>query len=71
MSHSGRFAISLILLWIGFACFFVAFHPGGVLLNGSPAKNPSDVIKFTVQKLANPGTSSSSATGSSGGVQSA
>jgi hypothetical protein len=54
MSHSARFAISLVILWIGFACLFVAFHPGGVQINGRPAQNPSDITKFAVQKLSAP-----------------
>lgn len=54
MTHSARFAISLVVLWIGFACMFVAFHPGGVQVNGRPAQNPADVIKFGMQKLSAP-----------------
>lgn len=54
MSHSARFAISLVVLWIAFACFFVAFHPGGVQINGRPAQNPSDIVKFGMQKLSTP-----------------
>lgn len=51
MSHSARFAISLVILWIAFACFFVAFHPGGVMINGRPAQNPADIMKYGMQKM--------------------
>lgn len=54
MSHSARFAISLVILWLAFACLFVAFHPGGVQVNGRPAQNPADVLKFGMQKLSSP-----------------
>lgn len=51
MANSARFAISLVLLWLAFVCLFVAFHPGGVQVNGRPAQNPSDIIKYGMQKL--------------------
>lgn len=59
MSGNARFAIALVVLWFAFACFFVAFHPGGIQVNGQPAQNPSDVFKYAVQHIANPSQSGS------------
>lgn len=56
MSQSVRFAIALVVLWLAFASFFVAFHPGGLQVNGKPAQNPTDVFKYLIQRMANPST---------------
>lgn len=45
-------ALALILLWLSFAAFFVAFHPGGLTVNGKPAENPRDVILWFMQRAA-------------------
>lgn len=48
-------AIGLILLWVAFACFFIAFHPGGLIMpNGKAARNPRDVIVWLMQRFAMP-----------------
>lgn len=52
MSGSSHFALALVLLWLAFLCFFVAFHPGGIQVNGHAAQNPADVIKYFMQKMA-------------------
>lgn len=57
MPQGARFAIALVILWTAFACFFVAFHPGGIQVNGKPAQNPTDVFKYLMQNLVNPPTS--------------
>jgi hypothetical protein len=45
-------AFGLILLWMAFVAFFVAFHPGGIkLADGTPAQNPRDVILYLIQRL--------------------
>lgn len=65
MSSNGtRLAIALILLWLAFFCFYVAFHPGGVQLDGHPAQNPTDVIKALIQNLGK-GSGGGAANGSS------
>lgn len=58
MSKGVAGAIGVILLWIGFVAFFVAFHPGGIT---SPmfvdktynpqgyARNPRDVMLYFVE----------------------
>lgn len=48
MSKSALFALAVVLLWIAGVCFFVAFHPGGLTVNGNPAQNPSDVLKYLI-----------------------
>jgi hypothetical protein len=46
LSKSALFAIAVVLLWVAGVCFFVAFHPGGLSVNGNPAQNPADVLKY-------------------------
>lgn len=45
-------ALALILLWLTFTLWFVAFHPGGIQVNGHPARNPRDVILWYIQRFA-------------------
>lgn len=55
MSKGVAGAIALILLWLAFASFFVAFHPGGLVIGtdskGKPiyAQNPRDVFLYFVK----------------------
>ncbi len=52
MSKGVAGAFGLILLWMAFVAFFVAFHPGGIkLADGTPAQNPRDVIVYLIQRL--------------------
>ena len=49
MSKGSRFALALVLFWLSFACFYVAFHPGGLTRPGAdpdynPQKMPSDTL---------------------------
>jgi hypothetical protein len=37
---------------MSFACFFVAFHPGGLRINDHAAQNPRDVILWFMQRAA-------------------
>ncbi len=48
MSDGTKFAIALILFWVAGVCFFVAFHPGGVMIDGRPAQNPVDVFRYLI-----------------------
>lgn len=57
MSDGTYFAIALILYWLAGVALFVAFHPGGIKVNGKSAQNPTDVIKYLIS-LANSGQSS-------------
>src|SRR5882724_202564 len=60
MSKGVAGAIAVILLWMSFAAFFVAFHPGGIRSDtfksdSNPqgyARNPRDVFLYFVDKLA-------------------
>lgn len=63
MPSSARFAFALLLWWLACLCFFVAFHPGGVQVNGHPAQNPADVIKYMMQKMGNPAGSGTQSPG--------
>jgi hypothetical protein len=52
MSKGVAGAFGLILLWMAFVAFFVAFHPGGIkLADGTPAQNPRDVVIYLIQRL--------------------
>ncbi len=52
MGKGAAGAMALLLLWIAFACFFVAFHPGGLVMSsGTPARNPRDVIIWFMERI--------------------
>lgn len=38
MTKGSRFAVALILFWLAFTCFYVAFHPGGIVVPGANPK---------------------------------
>jgi hypothetical protein len=44
-------ALALLLFWLAFLGFFVAFHPGGLELNGHKAQNPRDVFLWLMQRV--------------------
>ena len=58
MNKSAGGALALILLWVAFAAFFVAFHPGGItdpmfVTSSNPkgyARNPVDVITWLIKR---------------------
>lgn len=55
MSKGVAGAIALLLFWMAFASWFVAFHPGGLQIsdeNGKPvyAQNPRDVFLYFVNR---------------------
>lgn len=52
MGEGANGALGLLLMWIAFVCFFVAFHPGGLEVNGHKAQNPVDVIIWLMQRIA-------------------
>jgi len=54
MSDGTRFALALVILWLAGVALFVAFHPGGIKIDGKPANNPVDILKYFIQ-LANTG----------------
>jgi hypothetical protein len=73
-------ALALILLWVAFASFFVAFHPGGIRddmfkSKNNPqgaAHNPRDVLIWLIKRAtqgAQPSDSSGSPDSSGSGVQ--
>lgn len=65
MNDGTNFAIALILFWFAGLCMFVAFHPGGILVNGRQARNPVDVLRYIMEK-ANKGTGTSTSGDTSG-----
>lgn len=51
MTGATKLAIGILLLWLAGMAFFVAFHPNGVqLADGSQAKSPADIIRYTMWK---------------------
>lgn len=52
MGEGASGALALVLFWVAFVSFFVAFHPGGLQVNGKPAQNPKDVILWLMQRVA-------------------
>jgi len=53
MSKNAAGAMALILLWLSFVAFYVAFHPGGLQRpDGKPAQNPRDVILWFMDRFA-------------------
>lgn len=60
MNKGAQGALALILLWVAFASFFVAFHPGGIrdpmfVTTDNPngvARNPRDVIIWLIKRAA-------------------
>lgn len=49
MSQGTKFAIALVLLWLAGIGLFIAFHPGGLELDGKPVENPAEVIQYYIQ----------------------
>lgn len=70
MNKSAGGALALILLWVAFAAFFVAFHPGGIsdpmfVTSSNPkgyARNPVDVITWLIKRATQGPSASSSNT---------
>lgn len=52
MNKGAAGGLALVLLWIGFVAFFVAFHPGGLQIDGHAAQNPRDVILWLIRRAA-------------------
>lgn len=58
MNKGASGGLALILLWVAFAGFFVAFHPGGItdpmfVTSSNPkgyARNPVDVILWLIHR---------------------
>ena len=53
MSKGARFALALVLFWLAFVCFYVAFHPGGLKVPGPDPSKPGDTS--ATHKAQNPG----------------
>jgi hypothetical protein len=70
MGKGAAGAMALVLLWLAFASFFVAFHPGGLILqSGQPAKNPRDVIIWFMERISvGPSLSQQTATSAAAGA---
>lgn len=68
MNKSAGGALALILLWVAFAAFFVAFHPGGItspefVTSSNPkgyARNPVDVIVWLIKRATQGASSTTS-----------
>lgn len=56
MFGSTKLSFAILLIWVAGLCFFVAFHPGGILIYdpnadggkgaNRPAKNPAEVLGY-------------------------
>lgn len=51
MGSATRFAIAIAILFLSMVCFFLAFHPNGVALNGQPIGNPKEALEFMFQEF--------------------
>lgn len=71
MNKGASGALALILFWIAFTSFFVAFHPGGIrdpmfVNTDNPqgmARNPADVLIWMIKRAISggPGAAAGSA----------
>lgn len=78
MSKGSRFAMALLLFWIAFLCFYIAFHPGGIQVPGPDpqtksgthhsASNPSEVFKAIITNLAKRSSGTGDASTQGGGA---
>lgn len=66
MGQAAKMALGLVLIWIGLVCFYFAFHPNGVQLNGNPVSNPAEALKWLIQEFQ--GVSSAKPASESGGL---
>lgn len=48
MGGNARLALGFLLLWVAGVAMFAAFHPGGVMVEGKPAKNPADILRYLI-----------------------
>ena len=64
MGGAGKLALGLLLLWIAMLCFFFAFHPNGVQLNGVAVQNPSEALQWLTAQVQ---ATASGSSGSGGG----
>lgn len=48
---NARLALGFLLLWVAGIAFFTAFHPGGIVVAGKPAKNPADVLQYLIARM--------------------
>ena len=51
MNGAAKFALGIVALWLAGLCFFLAFHPNGVVLNGQKVSNPVEVLKWLIQEF--------------------
>lgn len=64
MNGAAKFALGIVLLWLGMLAFFFAFHPNGVVLNGKKVSNPVEALKWLIQEFQKvSGTATPDATG--------
>lgn len=78
MSKGSRFAMALVLFWIAFLCFYIAFHPGGIQVPGPDpstgkgkthsASNPTEVFKQVISNLATKGATGGGSQSQGGGA---
>lgn len=60
---NARLALGFLLLWLMGIAFFAAFHPGGVMVEGKPAKNPADVLRYLMMYMGGVSSSGSESNG--------
>jgi hypothetical protein len=51
MNGAAKFALGIVLLWLGMLAFFFAFHPNGVVLNGKKVSNPVEALQWLIQEF--------------------
>jgi hypothetical protein len=68
MNGAAKFALGIVLLWLGMLAFFFAFHPNGVVLNGKKVSNPVEALQWLIQEFQKAsGTSTPDTTTQGGG----
>lgn len=51
MQTGTKVAAGFLLLWVAGMAFFAAFHPNGIQVDGKPAGNPADVLRYLIQQV--------------------
>lgn len=73
MNGAAKFALGIVLLWLGMLAFFFAFHPNGVTLDGKKVSNPVEALQWLVKEFQRVSGSNASpqSSGSTGTTQAA
>jgi hypothetical protein len=69
MNGAAKFALGIVLLWLGMLAFYFAFHPNGVVLNGEKVSNPVEALKWLIGEFQRVGGAASTAPDATGTTQ--